>query len=115
MGLFDEVGPVQESASLDSMPLVDLFKEGVKLLTVFERNPNAATYEEMEKALNMIVDRFDEVPAKAKGMISGVPSTITMTLPSMKQLLALGPAAANVLPNLTGALKTSLNFGISNL
>ena len=97
------------------MPLIDLFKKGIETLTTFERNPNAQTCEEMEKTLNKIVDRFGEVPDHAKGKIAGVPTSISATLPSLKQMLALGPAAASVLPTLTGALKTNLNFAISNI
>lgn len=115
MGLFDDVGPVQEELTIENMPLVDLFKKAIQDMTAFERNPNTATYEEMEKVLNKVVDRFGEVPAQAQRMVAGVPSTITGTLPSLKQMLALGPAAASVIPTLTGSMKTSINFAIAQL
>ena len=115
MGLFDEIGPVEENVSIETMPLVDLYKEGLKVINAFEKNPNAQTCEEVEKTLNMIVQRFDEVPAGVKGKIAGLPSVISGTVPSLRQMLALGPTAATVIPNLTGALKSSINFGIANL
>ena len=114
MGLFDEVGEVKE-LGLDEMPLVDLFKAGIKSIEAFERGPNTATYAEMEKTLNMVIARFDEVPDGAKGMISGVPLTITNTMPTLKQMLSMGPNGASVIPVMTGSMKTSLNFAISRL
>ena len=115
MGLFDDVGPVQEELSIENMPLVDLFNKAIKDVEEFESAINMSTYEEMEKSLRMVVKRMGEVPPKAKGMIAGLPAVINGTLPSLKTLIGYGPSVAPSVMDMTNSFKTVLNFGIANL
>ena len=115
MGLFDDVGPVQEEVSIETMPLVDLYTKAIKDIEELEKSCSMSAFEEMEKTLKVVVQRMGEVPPKAKGMLAGLPSVISATLPSLKQVIGYGPSAAAGVAAMTNSLKTVLNFGLGNL
>ena len=115
MGLFDDVGPVQEELTIENMPLVDLFNKAVKDVEELEANCNMEAYEQMRASLAMIVKRMGEVPPAAKAKIAGLPAVITGTLPYIKTLIGYGPSAADGISKLTNSIKTVLYFGIGNL
>ena len=119
MSLFDDVGPVQKELTIENMPLIDLYNKGVQDVEAFEASCNQATYDEMEATLNMVLKRFGEVPANAKGKLAGLPAAIPGMLASLKTLMASGSVYGSALPSVlastAGGLKSTLYFAIGNL